>query len=60
MPIRNVNLTDELDRFVASKVKSGRFENASEVCLGSGRVDGGYFVPKDLKPLSPKTFGQCR
>jgi antitoxin ParD1/3/4 len=31
MPTRNVNLTDELDRFVASKVESGRFENASEV-----------------------------
>jgi len=31
MPTRNVNLTDELDRFVATKVKSGRFENASEV-----------------------------
>jgi antitoxin ParD1/3/4 len=31
MPARNVNLTDELDRFVATKVKSGRYENASEV-----------------------------
>jgi antitoxin ParD1/3/4 len=31
MPTRNVNLTDELDRFVATKVKSGRYENASEV-----------------------------
>jgi antitoxin ParD1/3/4 len=31
MPTRNVNLTDELDRFVAKKVKSGRYENASEV-----------------------------
>lgn len=31
MPTRNVNLTDELDRFVAQKVKSGRYENASEV-----------------------------
>jgi antitoxin ParD1/3/4 len=26
-----VNLTDELDRFVLAKVKSGRYENASEV-----------------------------
>jgi hypothetical protein len=26
MPTRNVNLTDELDRFVAKKVKSGRTE----------------------------------
>jgi antitoxin ParD1/3/4 len=31
MPTRNVNLTDELDRFVQKKVKSGRYENASEV-----------------------------
>jgi antitoxin ParD1/3/4 len=31
MPTRNVNLTDELDQFVRSKVESGRFENASEV-----------------------------
>lgn len=30
MPTRNVNLTDELDRFVA-KIESGRYENASEV-----------------------------
>jgi antitoxin ParD1/3/4 len=31
MPTRNVNLTAELDRFVATKIKSGRYENASEV-----------------------------
>ena len=31
MPTRNVNLTDELDRFVLSKVEAGRYENASEV-----------------------------
>ena len=31
MPTRNVNLTDELDRFVIKKVKTGRYENASEV-----------------------------
>ena len=31
MPTRNVNLTHELDHFVATKVKSGRYENASEV-----------------------------
>ena len=31
MPTRNVNLTVELDRFVAKKVKTGRYENASEV-----------------------------
>ena len=31
MPTRNVNLTEELDRFVIEKVASGRYENASEV-----------------------------
>ena len=31
MPTRNVNLTQELDSFVLSRVHSGRFENASEV-----------------------------
>jgi antitoxin ParD1/3/4 len=31
MPTRNFNLTRELNRFVATKVKSGRYENASEV-----------------------------
>lgn len=31
MPTRNVNLTQELDHFVLAKVKSGRYENASEV-----------------------------
>jgi antitoxin ParD1/3/4 len=31
MPTRNVNLTPELEDFVASSVESGRFENASEV-----------------------------
>ena len=31
MPTRNVNLTDELDRFVLEKIESGRYEDASEV-----------------------------
>jgi antitoxin ParD1/3/4 len=31
MPTRNVNLTAQLDRFVIKKVKTGRYENASEV-----------------------------
>lgn len=31
MPTRNVNLTDELDTFVRTKVATGRYENASEV-----------------------------
>jgi antitoxin ParD1/3/4 len=38
MPTRNVNLTDELDRFVSSKIKSGRFENASEVVRAALRT----------------------
>jgi antitoxin ParD1/3/4 len=31
MPTRNISLTTELDRFVASRIKNGRYENASEV-----------------------------
>ncbi len=31
MPTRHVNLTRELDCFVGTKVKSGRYENASEM-----------------------------
>ena len=31
MPTRNVNLTEELERFVLAKIASGRYENASEV-----------------------------
>jgi antitoxin ParD1/3/4 len=31
MPTRNVNLTEELDRFILAKIESGRYENASEV-----------------------------
>jgi antitoxin ParD1/3/4 len=38
VPTRNVNLTDELDRFVLSKVKSGRYENASEVVRAALRT----------------------
>lgn len=38
MPTRNVNLTEELDHFVASKVASGRYENASEVVRASLRA----------------------
>jgi antitoxin ParD1/3/4 len=38
MPTRNVNLTKELDRFVASRVTSGRYENASEVVRAALRV----------------------
>jgi antitoxin ParD1/3/4 len=38
MPTRNVNLTDELDHFVLTKVKSGRYENASEVIRAALRT----------------------
>ncbi len=38
MPTRNVNLTDELDRFVLTKVESGRDENASEVIRAALRT----------------------
>ncbi len=38
MPTRNVNLTDELDRFLLAKVKSGRYENASEVVRAALRT----------------------
>ena len=38
MPTRNVNLTDKLDRFVLSKVKGGRYENASEVVRAALRA----------------------
>lgn len=31
MPTRNVNLTEELDKFIISQVENGRYENASEV-----------------------------
>ena len=38
MPTRNVNLTDELNRFVLAKVESGRYENASEVIRAALRA----------------------
>jgi antitoxin ParD1/3/4 len=38
MPTRNVNLTDELGRFVLKKIKSGRYENASEVVRAALRT----------------------
>ncbi len=38
MPTRNVNLTDELERFVLGKVRSGRYENASEVIRAALRI----------------------
>jgi len=38
MPTRNVNLTDELDRFVLEKIETGRYENASEVVRAALRT----------------------
>ena len=38
VPTRNVNLTDELDSFVAYLVRSGRYENASEVVRDALRI----------------------
>jgi antitoxin ParD1/3/4 len=38
MPTRNVNLTEELDRLVLTKVESGRYENASEVVRAALRT----------------------
>ena len=38
MPTRNINLTEELDSFVATKVKSGLYANASEVMRAALRV----------------------
>jgi antitoxin ParD1/3/4 len=31
MPTRNINLTPEMDRFVARRIRNGRYANASEV-----------------------------
>src|ERR1700674_5479024 len=31
MPTRNINLTNQLDRFVEKRISSGRYGNASEV-----------------------------
>lgn len=38
MPTRNVNLTEELDRFVATRIANGRYENASEVVRAALRT----------------------
>ena len=38
MPTRNVHLTDELNRFVDSRIKSGRYGNASEVIRAALRT----------------------
>ncbi len=38
MPTRNISLTPELDNFIASRIESGRYENASEVVRAALRV----------------------
>lgn len=38
MPTRNVNLTEELDRYVEARVEGGRYANASEVVRASLRA----------------------
>ena len=38
MPTRNVSLTKELDKFVNSRIKSGRYESASEVVRAALRT----------------------
>ncbi len=38
MPTRNIKLTNELDRFVLNKIKSGRYDTASEVIRAALRT----------------------
>lgn len=38
MPTRNINLTDNQDRFIAQALASGRYQNASEVVRDSLRM----------------------
>jgi antitoxin ParD1/3/4 len=38
MPTRNVNLTPELDRFIADKVEAGLYSNASELMRSALRL----------------------
>lgn len=38
MPTRNVNLTSELDEFIAKKVERGLYANASEVMRAALRL----------------------
>jgi antitoxin ParD1/3/4 len=51
MPTRNVNLTGELDRLVLAKVRSGQYDNASEVVRAAlrslGREDKLYQAKLD-------------
>ncbi len=38
MATRNINLTDELDEFVAAQIKTGQYQNASEVMRAGLRL----------------------
>jgi antitoxin ParD1/3/4 len=38
MPIRRITLSDELDRFIAKSLSSGRYKNASEVVCAALRA----------------------
>lgn len=38
MPTRNVSLSPEMDRLIASKVETGRYANASEVMRAALRL----------------------
>ena len=38
MPTRNVNLTPELDSFIADRIESGSYANASEVMRAALRL----------------------
>jgi len=49
MPTRNVNLTDTLDRYVAERVASGKYENASEVVRAALRELERYETTEAMK-----------
>jgi antitoxin ParD1/3/4 len=38
MPTRNINLTPEMDQYVAARIESGQYANASEVLRAGLRV----------------------
>jgi antitoxin ParD1/3/4 len=38
LPTRNINLTPEMNRYVATKIESGQYANASEVLRAGLRV----------------------
>lgn len=52
MPTRNVNLTSELDRFIAAKVDAGLYANASEVMRAALRL-----LVQDERSHERQTFG---